>query len=136
MVMFSKFHKLIAHTTDGKILIDSDKEKIDIISTWNWNIHKQMMISSHAENHILKCWQLFDQNLYIWLYQSKLRSEEIIYLCDVVVSGGNVNSNELEKKLSYYRSDLQGVHGRCNDIYYRILSPRFIYYIHIQSYVG
>ena len=68
------------------------------------------MIRENAENHILKCGQLFHQYivdmyakieterlLYIRLNQTKLRSEEYIHLRDAVVNDGNVNLNEFEK---------------------------------------
>ncbi|GIY37916.1 hypothetical protein CDAR_31441 [Caerostris darwini] len=42
MVMFSESKKPIAHTTDYKIRIYFGKEEMNIISTSNLEIHKQM----------------------------------------------------------------------------------------------
>lgn len=70
----------------------------------------RLMIRENAENHILKCRQLFHQYivdmyvkieterlLYIRLNQTKLRSEEYIHLRDAVINDGNVNPSELGK---------------------------------------
>nr|XP_042905176.1 uncharacterized protein LOC122270735 [Parasteatoda tepidariorum] len=64
----------------------------------------RMMIRENADNHILKCRQLFHQYivdmyakieserlLYIRLNQVKLRSEEYIHLRDAVVNDGNLS---------------------------------------------
>ncbi|GFT98900.1 helitron_like_N domain-containing protein [Trichonephila clavipes] len=68
------------------------------------NYAYRMMIRENADNHILKCRQLFHQYivdmyakleserlLYIRLNQVKLRSEEYIHLRDAVVNDGNLS---------------------------------------------
>ncbi|GFW73040.1 helitron_like_N domain-containing protein [Trichonephila clavipes] len=77
------------------------------VSAMNYYVYR-MMIRENADNHILKCRQLFHQYivdmyakleserlLYIRLNQVKLCSGEYIYLRDAVVNDGNLS--ELEK---------------------------------------
>ncbi|GFY36535.1 ATP-dependent DNA helicase [Trichonephila clavipes] len=77
------------------------------VSAMNYYSYR-LMIRQNAENHILKCRQLFHQYivdmyakieterlLYIRLNQTELRSEQYIHLRDAIVNGGNVNPNEL-----------------------------------------
>jgi PIF1-like helicase/Helitron helicase-like domain at N-terminus len=72
------------------------------VSAMNYYAYR-MMIRENADNHILKCRQLFHQYivdmyakieserlLYIRLNQTKLRSEEYIHLRDAVVNDGNL----------------------------------------------
>ncbi|UYV77690.1 hypothetical protein LAZ67_15001947 [Cordylochernes scorpioides] len=72
------------------------------VSAMNYYAYR-MMIRENADNHILKCRQLFHQYivdmyakieserlLYIRLNQVKLRSEEYIHLRDAVVNDGNL----------------------------------------------
>ena len=81
------------------------------VSAMNYYSYR-LMIRENAENHILKCRQLFHQYivdmyakieterlLYIRLNQTKLRSEEYIHLRDAVVNDSNVNPNELGKMI-------------------------------------
>ncbi|GFX54988.1 helitron_like_N domain-containing protein [Trichonephila clavipes] len=84
------------------------------------------MIRQNAENHILKCRQLFHQNisstctqmveaerlLHIRLNQTELRSEQYIHLRDAIVNDGNVNPNELGR-MAILPSTFTGVHGTC-----------------------
>ncbi|GFV95160.1 helitron_like_N domain-containing protein [Trichonephila clavipes] len=73
------------------------------VSDMNYYAYR-MMIRENADNHILKCRQLFHQYivdmyakieserlLYIRLNQVKLRSEEYIHLRDAVVNDGNLS---------------------------------------------
>ncbi|GFW34180.1 helitron_like_N domain-containing protein [Trichonephila clavipes] len=77
------------------------------VSAMNYYLYR-LMIRQNAENHILKCRQLFhqyivdmyakietEQILYIRLNQTELRSEQYIHLRDAIVNDGNVNPNEL-----------------------------------------
>ncbi|GFT79695.1 putative DNA helicase [Trichonephila clavipes] len=77
------------------------------VSAMNYYSYR-LMIRQNAENHILKCRQLFHQYiidmyvkieterlLYIRLNQIELRSEQYIHLRDAIVNDGNVNPNEL-----------------------------------------
>ncbi|GFS96145.1 ATP-dependent DNA helicase [Trichonephila clavipes] len=77
------------------------------VSAMNYYSYR-LMIRQNAENHILKCRQLFHQYivdmyakieterlLYIRLNQTELRSEQYIHLRDAIVNDGNVNPNEL-----------------------------------------
>ncbi|GFU23539.1 ATP-dependent DNA helicase [Trichonephila clavipes] len=77
------------------------------VSAMNYYSYR-LMIRQSAENHILKCRQLFYQYivdmhvkieterlLYIRLNQTELRSEQYIHLRDAIVNDGNVNPNEL-----------------------------------------
>ncbi|GFX71443.1 helitron_like_N domain-containing protein [Trichonephila clavipes] len=72
------------------------------VSAMNYYAYR-MMIRENADNHILKCRQLFQQYivdmyakieserlLYIRLNRVKLRSEEYIHLRDAVVNDGNL----------------------------------------------
>ncbi|GFV39381.1 helitron_like_N domain-containing protein [Trichonephila clavipes] len=76
------------------------------VSAMNYYSYR-LMIRQNAENHILKCRQLFHQYivdmyakieterlLYIRLNQTELRSEQYIHLRDANVNDGNVNPNE------------------------------------------
>ncbi|GFT68522.1 putative DNA helicase [Trichonephila clavipes] len=73
------------------------------VSAMNYYAYR-MMIRENADNHVLKCRQLFHQYivdmyakieserlLYIRLNQVKLRSEEYIHLRDAVVNDGNLS---------------------------------------------
>ncbi|GFV41445.1 ATP-dependent DNA helicase [Trichonephila clavipes] len=77
------------------------------VSAMNYYSYR-LMIRQNAENHILKCRQLFHQYivdmyakieterlLYIRLNQTELRSEQYIHLRDAIVNDANVNPNEL-----------------------------------------
>ncbi|GFX87714.1 ATP-dependent DNA helicase [Trichonephila clavipes] len=77
------------------------------VSAMNYYSYR-LMIRQNAENHILKCRQLFHQYivdmyakieterlLYIRLNQTELRSEQYIHLRDAIVNDGNVNPKEL-----------------------------------------
>ncbi|GFW06029.1 helitron_like_N domain-containing protein [Trichonephila clavipes] len=77
------------------------------VSAMNYYSYR-LMIRQNAENHILKCRQLFHQYivdmyakieterlLYIRLNQTELRTEQYIHLRDAIVNDGNVNPNEL-----------------------------------------
>ncbi|GFW51147.1 ATP-dependent DNA helicase [Trichonephila clavipes] len=77
------------------------------VSAMNYYSYR-LMIRQNAENHILKCRQLFHQYivdmyakieterlLYIRLNQTELRSEQYIHLRDAIFNDGNVNPNEL-----------------------------------------
>ncbi|GFY32140.1 helitron_like_N domain-containing protein [Trichonephila clavipes] len=77
------------------------------VSAMNYYSYR-LMIRQNAENHILKCRQLFHQYivdmyakieterlLYIRLNQTELCSEQYIHLRDAIVNDGNVNPNEL-----------------------------------------
>ena len=89
--MFSESQKLIAHTTPCNIRFYFGKEKMDIIIKFNLNIKLRnpqtdeetnkkvsamnyysyrMMIRENAENHILKCRQLFHQYI-VDMYDGK-----------------------------------------------------------------
>ncbi|XP_036332234.1 uncharacterized protein LOC118743575 [Rhagoletis pomonella] len=85
----------------------TDEETNKKVSAMNYYSYR-LMIRQDAENHILKCRQLFHQYivdmyakieterlLYIRLNQTELRSEEYIHLRDAIVNDGNVNPNEL-----------------------------------------
>jgi hypothetical protein len=87
----------------------TDEETNKKVSAMNYYSYR-LMIRENAENHILKCRQLFHQYIvdmyakieterlfYIRLNQTKLRSEEYIHLRDAIVNDGNVNPNELRK---------------------------------------
>ncbi|GFT13405.1 helitron_like_N domain-containing protein [Trichonephila clavipes] len=73
------------------------------VSAMNYHAYR-MMIRENADNHILKCRQLFhpyivdmyakiesERLLYIRLNQVKFRSEEYIHLRDAVVNDGNLS---------------------------------------------
>ncbi|GFX49107.1 putative DNA helicase [Trichonephila clavipes] len=77
------------------------------VSAMNYYSYR-LMIRQNAENHILKCRQLFHQYivdmyakieterlLYIRLNQTELRSEQYIHLRDAIFNDGNANPNEL-----------------------------------------
>ena len=72
------------------------------VSAMNYYLYR-LMISQNAENHILKCRQLFHQYivdmyakieterfLYIRLNQTELRSEEYIHLRDAIGKNGPI----------------------------------------------
>ncbi|GFX48927.1 helitron_like_N domain-containing protein [Trichonephila clavipes] len=94
------------------------------VSSMNYYLYR-LMIRQNAENHILKCRQLFHQYivdmyakieterlLYIRLNQTELRSEQYIHLRDAIVNDGNVNQTNWEE-WPYYRLHSRGVHGTC-----------------------
>jgi len=87
----------------------TDEEANKKVSAMNYYSYR-LMIRDNAENHILKCRQLFHQYivdmyakieterlLYIRLNQTKLRSEQYIHLRDAIVNDGNANPNDLGK---------------------------------------
>ncbi|GFT13183.1 putative DNA helicase [Trichonephila clavipes] len=85
---------------------DGTNKKVSAMNYYSY----RLMIRQNAENHILKCRQLFHQYivdmyakieterlLYIRLNQTELRSEQYIHLRDAIVNDGNVNPNELKR---------------------------------------
>jgi hypothetical protein len=87
----------------------TDEETNKRVSAMNYYSYR-LMTRENAENHILKCRQLFHQYvvdmyakieserlLYIRLNQTKLRSEDYIHLRDALANDGNVNPEELGK---------------------------------------
>ncbi|GFY26458.1 ATP-dependent DNA helicase [Trichonephila clavipes] len=100
------------------------------VSAMNYYSYR-LMICQNAENHILKCRQLFHQYivdmyakieterlLYIRLNQTELRSEQYIHLRDAIVNDGNVNPNELRRMAilpSTFTGSLRHMHEYAQD---------------------
>ncbi|GFX33072.1 ATP-dependent DNA helicase [Trichonephila clavipes] len=100
------------------------------VSAMNYYSYR-LMIRQNAENHILKCRQLFHQYivdmyakieterlLYIRLNQTELRSEQYIHLRDAIVNDGNVNPNELGRMAilpSTFTGSLRHMHEYAQD---------------------
>ncbi|GFV15904.1 ATP-dependent DNA helicase [Trichonephila clavipes] len=100
------------------------------VSAMNYYSYR-LMIRQNAENHILKCRQLFhqyivdmyakietEQLLNIRLNQTELRSEQYIHLQDAIVNDGNVNPNELGRMAilpSTFTGSLRHMHEYAQD---------------------
>ncbi|GFV91560.1 helitron_like_N domain-containing protein [Trichonephila clavipes] len=108
------------------------------------------MIRENADNHILKCRQLFHQYivdmyakieserlLYIRLNQVKLRSEEYIHLRDAVVNDGNLS--ELGKMVilpSTFTGSPRHMHEYAMTYVRAYGRPDFFLHIYMQPSMG
>ncbi|GFX59287.1 ATP-dependent DNA helicase [Trichonephila clavipes] len=116
---------------------EGTNKKVSVMNYYSY----RLMIRQNAENHILKCRQLFHQYivdmyakieterlLYIRLNQTELRSEQYIHLRDAIVNDGNVNPNELGRKAilpSTFTGSLRHMHEYAQDAmtYVRAYGP-------------